>query len=66
MKFVLRITGLGFTLKNCIAKELVSAIRLVAKGQVYISPEIAGTILDGYLSRSVCKNDTNPSTNRKR
>lgn len=55
----------GYILKNCIAQELVSAIRLVAKGQVYISPEIAGTILDGYLLRSVCKNDTNQSANRK-
>lgn len=49
----------GYILKNCIARELVSAIRLVAKGQVYISPEIAGTIVEGYLSRSVFYNDTN-------
>lgn len=55
----------GYILKNCIAKELVSAIRLVAKGQVYISPDIAGTILDGYLSRSVCGNDINRKSKRK-
>ncbi|WP_320042870.1 response regulator transcription factor [uncultured Desulfobacter sp.] len=55
----------GYILKNCIAKELVSAIRLVAKGQVYISPEIAGTIVDGYLSRVVPENDMNRRTSRK-
>lgn len=55
----------GYILKNCIARELISAIRLVAKGQVYISPEIAGTIVDGYLLRSVPENDTNRRINRK-
>nr|WP_320192827.1 response regulator transcription factor [uncultured Desulfobacter sp.] len=55
----------GYILKNCIAKELVSAVRLVAKGQVYISPEIAGTIVDGYLSCVVSENDTNRGINRK-
>ena len=55
----------GYILKNCIARELVSAIRLVAKGQVYISPEIAGTIVDGYLLRSVPENDTTRRINRK-
>ena len=55
----------GYILKNCIARELISAIRLVAKGQVYISPEIAGTIVDGYLLRSVPENDTSRRINRK-
>ena len=55
----------GYILKNCIARELVSAIRLVAKGQVYISPEIAGTIVDGYLSRVVPQTDTNRRIDRK-
>ena len=49
----------GYILKNCIARELVSAIRLVAKGQVYISPEIAETIVEGYLSHAVLENSTN-------
>ncbi|HAR33432.1 MAG TPA: DNA-binding response regulator [Desulfobacter sp.] len=55
----------GYILKNCIARELVSAIRLVAKGQVYISPEIAGTIVDGYLSRLVPQTDTIHRLQRK-
>ncbi|WP_321494923.1 response regulator transcription factor [uncultured Desulfobacter sp.] len=55
----------GYILKNCIARELVSAIRLVAKGQVYISPKIAGTIVEGYLSRVVPENETGRNTNRK-
>ena len=55
----------GYLLKNCIARELVSAIRLVAKGQVYISPEIAGTIVDGYLSRLVPQTDTTQRLQRK-
>nr|WP_319492935.1 response regulator transcription factor [uncultured Desulfobacter sp.] len=49
----------GYILKNCIARELVSAIRLVAKGQVYISPEIAETIVEGYLSHAVLENSSN-------
>lgn len=40
----------GYILKNCIARELVSAIRFVAKGEIYISPKIAGTIVQGFLS----------------
>ena len=52
----------GYILKNCIAGELVSAIRLVAKGQVYISPEIAETIVAGYLSQAVLENSTNRRT----
>jgi DNA-binding NarL/FixJ family response regulator len=52
----------GYILKNCIARELVSAIRLVAKGQVYISPEIAETIVEGYLSHGVLENSTNRKT----
>jgi DNA-binding NarL/FixJ family response regulator len=55
----------GYILKNCIARELVSAIRLVAKGQVYISPEIAGSIVDGYLSRLVPQTDTTQRLQRK-
>lgn len=52
----------GYILKNCIARELVSAIRLVANGQVYISPEIAETIVAGYLSQDVLENNTNRRT----
>lgn len=54
----------GYILKNCIARELVSAVRLVANGQVYISPQIAGTIVEGYLSRVVPENETGRNTNR--
>lgn len=49
----------GYILKNCIARELVSAIRFVAKGEIYISPKIAGTIIHGYLLSLGEKNGSN-------
>ena len=55
----------GYILKNCIARELVSAIRLVANGQVYISPQIAGTIVEGFLSQASPERDTRWNMNRK-
>ncbi len=39
----------GYLLKNCVAAELISAIRLVIKGQNYLSPQILGEVVEGYL-----------------
>lgn len=49
----------GYILKNCVARELISAIRFVAKGEIYISPKIAGTVVEGYLSGLFRKNESN-------
>jgi len=38
----------GYLLKDCASEELLIAIRTVKSGQVYLSPTIARTALDGY------------------
>lgn len=39
----------GYCLKNDTPVELMTAIRRVLEGKKYISPEISGKVLDGYL-----------------
>ncbi len=39
----------GYMTKNCAAGELVSAIRLIARGKSYLSPEISESEVRGYL-----------------
>jgi len=39
----------GYCLKTAKQKELLLAIRTVLSGRVYVSPEIAGSILEGVL-----------------
>jgi len=39
----------GYILKEASYDELLMAIRNVMKGKPYISPEISGTIIEGYL-----------------
>lgn len=39
----------GYLLKNCVAVELLSAIRAVVKGQKYLSPQILGEVVEGYM-----------------
>jgi DNA-binding NarL/FixJ family response regulator len=41
----------GYLLKDCVMDELIDAIRTVARGQTYLSPKIAGTVVRGYLDR---------------
>jgi DNA-binding NarL/FixJ family response regulator len=36
----------GYLIKSCPFEELVLAVRTVAEGKVYLSPEIAGVVLD--------------------
>jgi len=40
----------GYLLKNTAFQELVKAIHTVAKGNIYLSPEITDTVVDAYLS----------------
>jgi DNA-binding NarL/FixJ family response regulator len=44
---VLRAGAGGYVVKNAPAEELMRAIRIVAEGKVYLSPQIAGDVLDG-------------------
>lgn len=39
----------GYLLKNCASRELVFAIREVVNGNIYLSPGIAGIVVNGYL-----------------
>jgi len=39
----------GYLLKDCAARDLASAIRAVAQNQTYLSPKIAGLIVEGYV-----------------
>jgi len=39
----------GYLLKDCAARDLASAIRAVAENQTYLSPKIAGLIVEGYV-----------------
>ena len=41
----------GYLLKDCAFEELVHAVRAVIKGDTYLSPGIAGTVVEDYVSR---------------
>ncbi len=58
----------GYLLKNCVAAELISAIRSVLNGQKYLSPQILGEVVEGYLvhiSRNKAPSDS-PLSSRER
>lgn len=41
----------GYLLKDCAYDELIEAIRTVAAGRTYLSPEITGVVLRDYVDR---------------
>lgn len=41
----------GYLQKNCAFKNLVSAIRTVMAGQIYLTPAIAGIVVEGFKDR---------------
>ena len=41
----------GYLLKECAFEELVTAIHTVIRNQMYLSPGIAGTVVDDYKAR---------------
>jgi DNA-binding NarL/FixJ family response regulator len=44
--------AVGFVSKDSAFEELVQAIRTVLSGKVYLSPAVAGVVVDAYLRRS--------------
>ena len=52
---VLEAGASGYLLKECALDELIRAVRVVAAGQTYLSPRIAGCIVDDYKMR--CRKD---------
>ena len=43
----------GYVVKGAASEELLKAIREVMRGRKYLSPGIAGTVVDSYLGRGV-------------
>lgn len=41
----------GYVVKTCSSDELVQAIRSVVEGKTYLSPEIAGGLVEDYVER---------------
>ena len=42
----------GYLLKDCALEDLVRAIRVVIANQTYLSPEVAGTVVEDYVRKS--------------
>jgi DNA-binding NarL/FixJ family response regulator len=47
----------GYVLKNQAGTDLVHAIQLVCRGEVYLSPGISRAVVDAYLSKSNLPDD---------
>jgi len=60
----LRAGAKGYLLKDAIDEDLVAAVRAVARGDGFLSPEISGTVLDDYQRHVTDKLDL--VTNRER
>ncbi len=46
---LLRAGAHGYLLKDCANEEFIRAIWAVAKGQTYLSPAVAGQVVEGYV-----------------
>jgi two-component system response regulator NreC len=60
----LRAGAKGYVLKNQAATDLVHAIQLVCRGQVYLSPGMSSVVVNAYLSKTELPVD--PLTSRER
>ena len=57
----------GYLLKDCAFEELASAIRAVIANEIYLSPKIAGVVLDDYVSHLTGGREAQPTlTHRER
>jgi DNA-binding NarL/FixJ family response regulator len=46
---MLKAGAAGYLLKDCAFEELSTAIRTIARGKIYLSPGIAGVVLEDYI-----------------
>jgi DNA-binding NarL/FixJ family response regulator len=46
----------GYLLKHCALEELVNAIRVVISNRTYLSPDIAGMVVEDFIHRSTSGN----------
>ncbi len=49
---MLRAGAKGYLLKTCELDELIRAVRVVASGRTYLSPEIAGGVVEGCVQHA--------------
>lgn len=60
----LKVGAKGYVLKSQAADDLLRAIREVARGEVYLSPEVAESVVDAYVNKTDVAAD--PLTPRER
>ena len=60
----LKVGAKGYVLKSQAADDLVRAIREISRGEVYLSPEVAASVVDAYLEKTGATAD--PLTPRER
>jgi DNA-binding NarL/FixJ family response regulator len=60
----LKVGAKGYVLKTQAADDLLRAIREVARGEVYLSPEVAESVVDAYVNKTDVAAD--PLTPRER
>lgn len=60
----LKVGAKGYVLKSQAAEDLLRAIREVARGEVYLSPEVAESVVDAYVNKTDVAAD--PLTPRER
>ncbi|MBW2031121.1 MAG: response regulator transcription factor [Deltaproteobacteria bacterium] len=56
----------GYLLKDCAFEELIKAIRAALSGQTYLSPDIAGIVVQDYLNKLAAENQSAASILTKR
>ncbi len=49
---MLKAGACGYLLKHCALEELVNAIKIVISNRIYLSPDIAGMVVEDYLHQS--------------
>ncbi len=52
VKGMLKAGASGYMLKDCASGELIDAIRVIIQGNIYISPSVAGIVMEDYLEDS--------------
>jgi DNA-binding NarL/FixJ family response regulator len=62
----LRSGARGYILKECALEELVSAIRAVVAGQIYVSSSLTNAVLDGYRAEGGVSSALDRLTQRER
>lgn len=61
IKGMLKAGASGYMLKDCASRELIDAIRVIIQGNIYISPSVAGVVMEDYLGDSQERASSNHS-----